>query len=128
MDFDKLKKDLAEKGIQEGKEELDKLKGRLGNFNSGRVNSTTRPQEGTEMEVGVPTEDNSGQTGTTPVMDSGKAGVREPGTSGHDEETGKPEPDEHEAAAQQQESHREAAIEQNPARDEDEGEEAENAA
>jgi hypothetical protein len=129
MDFDKLKKDLAEKGIEKGKEEVDRLKGRLGNFNSGRVNTTTRPQEGTEVEAGAPTEDNSGQTGATPVMDSGKAGIREPGTIRHDQEIREPEPDEHEAAAQQQESHREAAIEQNPARDEgDEGEESENAA
>ena len=43
MDFDKLKKDLEErkKGIEKGKEELDNLKGRLGNFNSGQVNTTT---------------------------------------------------------------------------------------
>jgi hypothetical protein len=69
---------------------------------------------------------NSGQTGTTPVMDSGKAGIREPGTARPEEEIREPEPDEQGArSSQQQESHREAAIEQNPPSDErEEGEDA----
>jgi hypothetical protein len=133
MDFDKLKKDLAKKGVEKGKEELDKLKGRLGNFNSGQVNTTTTPDEGNEVHVGPPTDHNSGQmansghTGTTPVMDSGKADIREPKTPRREEEIREPKPDEQEAAsAQQEESQREAAIEQNPTRDE--GDEAEDAA
>ena len=123
MDFDNLKKDLEEKGIEKGKEELDKLKGRLGNFNSGQVN--TQPQEGNEVHVGPPTDHhsgqmaNSGQTGTTPVMDSGKADIREPEMPRREEEIREPKPDEQDAAsAQQKESHREAALEQNPPRDE----------
>lgn len=125
MDFDKLKRDLEEKGIEKGKEELDKLKGKLGNFNSGRVNTTTQPEKGNDVHVGPPTDHysgqmaNSGQTGTTPVMDSGKADIREPETPRREEEIREPEPDEQGAtSAQQQESHREAAVEQNPARDE----------
>ena len=132
MDFHKLKKNLEEKGIEKGKEELDNLKGRLGNFNSGQVNTTTKPQEGSDVLVGAPTQNNSGQmansgqTGTTPVMDSGKAGIREPGTARPEEEIREPEPDEQGArSSQQQESHREAAIEQNPPSDErEEGEDA----
>jgi hypothetical protein len=133
LNFDKLKKDMEEKGIEKGKEELDKLKGRLGNFNSGQVNTTTQPDKGNEVHVGPPTDHNSGQmansgqTGTTPVMDSGKADIREPETPRREEEIREPKPDEQEAAsAQQKESHREAAIEQNPPRDE--GDEAEDAA
>lgn len=133
MDFDKLKKDLEEKGFEKGKQEIDKLKGRLGNFNSGQVNTTTQPDKGNEVHVGPPTDHNSGQmansgqTGTTPVMDSGKTGIREPETPRREEEIREPRPDEQEAAsAQQKESHREAAIEQNPPRDE--GDEAEDAA
>ncbi|HET9790329.1 MAG TPA: hypothetical protein VFR08_03430 [Candidatus Angelobacter sp.] len=132
MDFDKLKKDLEEKGIEKGKQELDKLKGRLGNFNSGQVNTTTQPDKGNEVHEGPPTDynsgqmANSGQTGTTPVMDSGKADIREPEPPRRDEEIREPEPDDQEAAAaQRQESHREAAIEENPASDEgDKGEDA----
>ena len=133
MDFDKLKKDVEEKGIEKGQEELEKLKGRLGNFNSGQVNTTTKPGEGDEVHVGPATDHNSGQmansgqTGTTPVMDSGKAGIREPGTVRPEEEIREPEPEEQGAtSSQQQESRREAAIEQNPPRDE--GDEAEDAA
>lgn len=125
MDFDKLKKDLEEKGIEKGKEELGKLEGRLGNFNSGQVNTTTQPDKDNELHVGPATDHysgqmaNSGQTGTTPVMDSGKADIREPETPPREEEIREPRPDEQEAAsAQQKESHREAAIEQNPPRDE----------
>jgi len=132
LDFNKLKKDLEEKGVEKGKEELDKLKGKLGNFNSGQV-STTKPEEGNEVQVEAPTESNSGQmadsgqTGTTPVMSSGKAGIREPGTVRPEEQIREPEPDEQEAAAaQREESHREAAMEENPVRDE--GDEAEDAA
>jgi hypothetical protein len=133
LDFDKLKKDLEEKGIEKGKEELDKLKGRLGNFNSGQVNTTTQPDQANEVHVGPPTDHNSGQmansgqTGTTPVMDSGKADIREPEMPRREEEIREPKPDEQDAAsAQQKESHREAALEQNPPRDE--GDEAEDAA
>jgi hypothetical protein len=125
LDFDKLKKDLEEKGIEKGKEELDKLRGKLGNFNSGQVNTTTKPQEGNEVHVGPPTDHNSGQmansgqTGTTPVMDSGKANIREPEPPRREEEIREPDPDDQEAAAaQRQESHREAAMEENPASDE----------
>jgi hypothetical protein len=132
LDFHKLKKNLEEKGIEKGKEELDNLKGRLGNFNSGQVNTTTQAGESNEVHVGPPTDHNSGQmansgqTGTTPVMDSGKAGIREPGTARPEEEIREPEPDEQGArSSQQQESHREAAIEQNPPSDErEEGEDA----
>ena len=131
MDFHKLKKNLEEKGIEKGKEELDNLKGRLGNFNSGQVNTTTQPDKANEVHVGPPTDHhsgqmaNSGQTGTTPVMDSGKTDIREPETPRREEEIREPRPDEQEAAsAQQQESNREAAIEQNPVRDKEEAEDA----
>ena len=133
MDFEKLKKDLEEKGVEKSQEELDKLKGRLGGFNSGQV-STTQPEQGNEIHVGPPTDHNSGQmansghTGTTPVMDSGKADIGEPDSPGDEEKIREPRPEEeqvqHVANDQQSESRREAAIEQNPASDEDQAEDA----
>lgn len=133
MDFEKLKKDLEEKGVEKSQEELDKLKGRLGGFNSGQV-STTQPEQGNEIHVGPPTDHysgqmaNSGHTGTTPVMDSGKADIGEPDSPGDEEKIREPRPEEeqvqHVANDQQAESRREAAIEQNPASDEDQAEDA----
>lgn len=128
MDLKKLKKDVTEKGIEEEKDELGRLKSLLGKFNSGQVNASTTPQ-GDEVHVGPATEHNSGQmansgqTGTTPVMDSGKTDVREPETPRRQEEIREPSPEEEDkaqqAAAQRRESHREAAIEENPPRDSD---------
>lgn len=133
MNFENRNKQTEEKGFEKGKQEIDKLKGRLGNFNSGQVNTTTQPDKGNEVHVGPPTDHNSGQmansgqTGTTPVMDSGKADIREPETPRREEEIREPRPDEQEAAAaQRQESHREAAMEENPPRDD--GDETEDAA
>lgn len=133
MDFEKLKKDLEEKGVEKSQEELDKLKGRLGGFNSGQV-STTQPEQGNEIHVGPPTDHysgqmaNSGHTGTTPVMDSGKADIGEPDSPGDEEKIREPRPEEeqvqHVANDQQAESRREAAMEQNPATDEDQAEDA----
>ncbi len=127
MDLTKLKKDVTDKRIEKGKEEPDKLKGRLGNFSAGQVNSSTTPEESNELHVGPVTGHNSGQmansghTGTTPVMDSGKADIREPDTPRKEEEIREPSPDEDEAqddaAAQRRESRREAAIEENPPSD-----------
>ena len=128
MDFDKLKKELEEKGIEKAKEELDKLKGRMGNFNSGNV-STASPsaeQQG-DAEAEAVTGQNAGQIATsgrentTPVMESGKAPVREPETPRREEQIREPgtEQDEQDAVSTQgQESAREAAIEENPASDE----------
>ena len=133
MDFEKLKKDLEEKGVEKSQEELDKLKGRLGGFNSGQV-STTQPEQGNEIHVGPPTDHNSGQmansghTGTTPVMDSGKADIGEPDSPGDEEKIREPgtenQPVRQAADKQGEESRREAAIEQNPASDEDQAEDA----
>ena len=135
MDLNKLKKDLQEKGIEKGKEELEKLKGRMGNFNSGNVSTaSTSPEQQTETEPEVDTGQNAGQIATSgrentmPVMDSGKAPVREPETPRREEEIREPgsKKDEQNAvSAQGQESAREAAIEENPASDEaDDSEEA----
>jgi hypothetical protein len=127
LDLKEVKQELEEKGIEKSKEELDKLKGRLGNFNSGQANASTTPEKGNELHVGPATDHNSGQmansgqTGTTPVMDSGKADVREPDVPRKEEEIREPRPDEDEnqeaAAAQRRESRREAAIEENPPSD-----------
>ncbi len=128
MDFNKVKQELEEKGIDKSKEEMDNLKGRLGNFNSGQANASTTPEEGNDLHMGPATDHNSGQmansgqTGTTPVMDSGKADVREPDTPRKEEEIREPGPEEDEdqedaAAVQRRESHREAAIEENPPSD-----------
>lgn len=135
MDLNKLKKDLQEKGIEKGKEELEKLKGRMGNFNSGNVSTaSTSPEQQTETEPEADTGQNAGQIATSgrentmPVMDSGKAPVREPETPRREEEIREPgsKKDEQNAvSAQGQESAREAAIEENPASDEaDDSEEA----
>jgi hypothetical protein len=124
LDFGKLKKDVSSKGIEKGKEELDKLKNRLGNVNSGQVNASTTPEQDNELHVGPPTDYNSGQlansghTGTTPVMDSGKADIREPDTPRREEEIREPSAEEQEAAsADRKESRREAASEENPPSD-----------
>ena len=133
--MNKLKKDLQEKGIEKGKEELEKLKGRMGNFNSGNVSTaSTSPEQQTETEPEADTGQNAGQIATSgrentmPVMDSGKAPVREPETPRREEEIREPgsKKDEQNAvSAQGQESAREAAIEENPASDEaDDSEEA----
>ena len=126
MDFNKLKQEAIDKGVEKGKEELDKLKNRMGNFNSGQVNASTTPEKGNELHVGPATEHNSGQlansgqTGTTPVMDSGKTDIREPETPRREEEIREPSAEEKEdASAQRKESRREAAIEENPSSDED---------
>jgi hypothetical protein len=135
VDLNKLKKDLQEKGIEKGKEELEKLKGRMGNFNSGNVSTaSTSPEQQTETEPEADTGQNAGQIATSgrentmPVMDSGKAPVREPETPRREEEIREPgsKKDEQNAvSAQGQESAREAAIEENPASDEaDDSEEA----
>ncbi len=126
MDFDKLKKDLEEKGIEKAQEELDKLKGRMGNFNSGNVStaSTNAEQHGDAEAV---TGQNAGQIATSgrentaPVMESGKAPVHEPEKPRREEQIREPgiEQDEQDAVSTQgQESAREAAIEENPASDE----------
>jgi hypothetical protein len=128
VDFNKLKKDLEEKGIKKGKEELEKLKGRMGNFNSGNVStaSTNAEQQG-EAEAEAVSGRNAGQVAssgredTTPVMESGKAPVREPETPRREEQIREPESENQEqddTSAQREESAREAAIEENPARDE----------
>jgi hypothetical protein len=125
LDLNKRRQDAIDKGAEKGKEELDKLKNRLGNFNSGQVNASRSPEEENELHVGPATDHNSGQlansghTGTTPVMDSGKADVREPDTPPREEEIREPSPEEQEdASAQRKESRREAAIEENPPSDE----------
>jgi hypothetical protein len=125
LDFNKIKNDAIDKGIKKAKEELDELKNRVGNFNSGQVNASTTPEQGNELHVGPPTDHNSGQlansghTGTTPVMDAGKADIREPETPRREEEIREPSPEEQEdSSAQRKESRREAAIEENPPSDE----------
>jgi hypothetical protein len=124
LDFKKLEKDAVDKGVEKGKEELEKIKNRMGNFNSGQVNASTTPEKPNELHVGPPTDHNSGQlansghTGTTPVMDSGKADVREPDTPRREDQIREPAPEEQEdASAQRKESRREAALEQNPPSD-----------
>jgi len=133
VDFDKLKKDLEEKGIGKAKEELEKLKGRMGNFNSGNVSTASTNAEQPEAEqVGALGDENAGniasssRESTVPVMESGKAPVREPETPRREEQIREPgsEQDERdEASAEGEESAREAAIEENPASDEDGGSE-----
>lgn len=120
MDLNKLEKDLADKGMKKGKEELEKLKDRLSGQGSGTgPNATTTPaQTDTDHYSGQMA--NSGHTGTTPVMDAGKRDIREPETPAKEEEIREPNPDEQEdASASAEESRREAAMEQNPASDEE---------
>jgi hypothetical protein len=135
VDFDKLKKDLEEKGIEKAKEEMDKLKGRLGNFNSGNVSTaSTNVSQQDDASAGALGGENAGDVAssrresTTPVMQSGKAPVREPETPRREEQIREPDAEENEqegASAQREESAREAAVEENPATDEaDDSEEA----
>ena len=127
MDFSKVKKDLEDKGMKKAKEELDKLKGRMGNFNSGNV-STASPnaeQQGDTKPGDVGGQNagqiaSSGRENTMPVMESGKAPVREPEEPRPEEEIREPGTKQHEkddASAQREESTREAALEENPASD-----------
>lgn len=133
MDFNKVKKELEEKGIEKGEQELDKLKARLGGFNSGEVSTaSTHPEKQTESQASPPGHDSTqsespGRTGATPVMDSGKADIGEPDTPRDKEKIREPRPEEDQVRAadkQGEESRREAAIEQNPANDEDQAENA----
>jgi hypothetical protein len=135
VDFNKLKKDLEEKGIEKGKEELEKLKGRMGNFNSGNVSTaSTNAEQQSDANTGELGGQNAGQIATSgrentaPVMDSGKAPVREPDTPGREEQIREPganKDEQHAVSTQAEESAREAAIEENPASDDaDESEEA----
>jgi hypothetical protein len=127
MDFSKLKKDLEDKGMEKAKEELDKLKGRMGNFNSGNVSTASPiPEQQGEAKAGELGGQNAGQIAssgresTTPVMESGKAPVREPEEPRREEEIREPgtKPNEKDdASAQREESAREAALEENPASD-----------
>jgi hypothetical protein len=126
MDFEKLKKDLEEKGVEKGQEELEKLKARLGGFNSGELSTTGDHQEHKEAQANPPGHGaeavESGRTGATPVMDSGKADIGEPDSPGDEEEIREPRPEEEQvqtANDQGAESRREAAMEQNPANDEE---------
>lgn len=128
MDLNKLKKDVEEKGIEKTKEEISKLKGRMGNFNSGNVSAAnTNAEQQSDPEAGEIGGEDAGRIAssdrkrTTPVMESGKAPVREPETPRREEQIREPEAEENEqegASAQRDESAREAAIEQNPASDE----------
>lgn len=98
--------------------------------NSGLTNATTKPNHGNELHAAPPTD--------KPQPTSGKRDIREPESPRREEEIREPNPDEQEtddaaanqqndaaartqkeaAAAQRRESHREAAIEENPPRDE----------
>lgn len=132
MDFEQLKKDLEEKGVEKGQEELEKLKARLGGFNSGELSTTGDHQEHKEAQANPPGHGaeavESGRTGATPVMDSGKADIGEPDSPGEEEKVREPgtenEPVRNAADHQGEESRREAAIEQNPANDEEHAEDA----
>lgn len=70
MDFNKVKKELEEKGIEKGEQELDKLKARLGGFNSGEVSTaSTHPEKQTESQASPPGHDSTqsespGRTGS----------------------------------------------------------------
>jgi len=126
MDFSKLKKDLEDKGVEKTKEGLDKLKGRMGNFNSGNVSTAGTNAEQQGNSTGERGGQNAGQIAssgrenTMPVIESGKAPVREPEEPRREEEIREPGTKQHEkddASAQREESAREAALEENPASD-----------
>ena len=141
MDSGKFKEDTEEKGAGKGQEELEKLKARLGGFNSGELSTTNIHQKKrTESQASPPGHDSGepeppGRTRSTPVMDSGKADIGEPDTPSDKEKIREPEPEpEHKpdeehvqqaAVEQRRESRREAATEQNPPNDvEDQSEDA----
>lgn len=133
MDFEKLKKDGEEKGVEKGQQELDKLKGRLGGFNSGELSTTgNRQEKQKEAQASPPGHGaeaaNSDRSGATPVMDSGKADIGEPDSPGNEQKIREPGTENkavRQAAEKQgDESRREAAIEQNPANDQDQAEDA----
>lgn len=135
MDQKKLKKNPADEGVPEGKQQPETLlKSRPGEERQRQTtNATTTPARTGEPHVGRPTDHHSGQlansghTGTTPMMkqDAGKRDIREPDTPPREQEIREPNPDEEEAAAQsRKESRKEAAIEENPPRDEADGKEA----
>lgn len=132
MDPNKLKKELADRGAEKGKEELEKLKGGFEAQKGQSRNASTTPAQTGEPRVGPATDHysgqlaNSGHTGTTPEMkqEPGKRDIREPETPAREEEIREPNPDEQEAAAQAREESRKAAVEENPARDDEGGKEA----
>ncbi|HET9182673.1 MAG TPA: hypothetical protein VFP59_11110 [Candidatus Angelobacter sp.] len=145
MDLEKLKKDMEEKGVEKSQEELDKLKARLGGFNSGEVSTTSTTNTGEETrkqsQASPPGHDSSEaassvRTGATPVMDSGKADIGEPDTPRDQDKIREPRTEDEVRRAnvrraadeQAEESRREAAMEQNPAKDVDGEDQAEDAA
>jgi len=129
MDFDKRKREAEEKGGEKSQEELDKLKVRLGGFNSGELSTTgARRQEKQRDSQGNPPGHGaeaakSGRSGATPVMDSGKADIGEPDAPRDEEKIREPGPEDEQvqqaAAEQRGESRREAVLEQNPVKDKD---------
>ncbi|HEX5434715.1 MAG TPA: hypothetical protein VFY05_10795 [Candidatus Angelobacter sp.] len=145
MDFEKLKKDMKEKGVEKSQEELDKLKSRLGGFNSGEVSTTSTAsrdeQTGRQSQATPPGHDlteaaSPVRAGATPVMDSGKADIGEPDTPRDQDKIREPRTEDEVRRAnvrraadeQAEESRREAALEQNPANDVDGEDQAEDAA
>ena len=90
-----------------------------GDQNSSLTNTTTKPDKGNELNTASPTD--------KPQPTSGKRDIREPESPRREEEIREPNPDEQEAddakrvneaaEVQRRESHREAAIEENPPRD-----------
>lgn len=134
MDHKEPRKKSADKKPHKAKEQPEPLKGRsAGQKAAPSINSTTTPAQAGEPHVGPPTDHYSGQmatsghTGTTPAMipDAGKRDIREPEAPSRQEEIREPNPDEQEAAAgSRKESRKEAAVEENPPRDHEDGKEA----
>lgn len=95
--------------------------------NFSLTNATTTPYKGNELHSVPPSgrqfakSAKADRSDTPPEKGSGKRDIREPESPRREDEIREPNPDEQEAddaaEAQRRESHREAAMEENPPRD-----------